>query len=110
MYGQFKSKVECPKEECKNISITFDPFSVCSLPLIDNSKKKIGLTFVKDYIYTRKVYLTFSMDKDYTLSEKLEELKQIIGVAPEKKVVVYVSSYSSCDTIDIKEPLNEIKR
>ncbi len=61
MYGQFKSKVECPNEACKNISITFDPFSVCTLPLIDNSKKKIELTFVKDYIYTKKFYLTFGM-------------------------------------------------
>jgi hypothetical protein len=102
MYGQFKSKVECPKEECKNISITFDPFSVCSLPLIDNTKKKLELTYVKDYVYTKKIYLTFSMDKDYTLEDKLGELKQIIGIDQDKKIIVYVSSYSSCDMIDTK--------
>ena len=110
MYGQFKSKVECPNEACRNISITFDPFSVCTLPLIDNSKKKIELIYVKDYIYTKKVNLTFGMDRDYTLSEKLDELKQIIGVSLEKRVVVYVSSYSSCDAIDQNESLSDIKR
>jgi hypothetical protein len=80
MYGQFKSKVSCPNESCKNISITFDPFSVCTLPLIDNSKKKIELTYVKDYIYTKKIFLTFGMDKEYTLNDKMDELKQIVGV------------------------------
>lgn len=38
------------------------------------------MTYVKDYIYTKKFYLTYSMDKDYTLKEKMSELKQIIGV------------------------------
>ena len=33
--------VQCPNEECKFLSITFDPFSVLSLPLVDNSKKSI---------------------------------------------------------------------
>jgi hypothetical protein len=50
------------------------------------------------------------MDKDYTLNDKMSELKQIVGVSEDKKLVVYVSSYSSCDSIDTAEPLNDIKR
>jgi hypothetical protein len=50
------------------------------------------------------------MDKDYTLDEKMSEIKQIVGVDKDKKLVVYVSSYSSCDSIDTSEPLNDIKR
>lgn len=39
MYGQYRSVVQCPT--CDRVSITFDPFSVCSLPLVDNSRKSI---------------------------------------------------------------------
>jgi ubiquitin C-terminal hydrolase len=32
-YGQFKSKLTCPDPNCKKVSITFDPFSLISLPI-----------------------------------------------------------------------------
>jgi ubiquitin C-terminal hydrolase len=31
MFGQYKSKITCPT--CGKVSVTFDPFSVCTLPI-----------------------------------------------------------------------------
>lgn len=50
------------------------------------------------------------MDKDYTLEEKFEEIKQILGIPNERRIIVYVSSYSSCDLIKPTEYLSDIKR
>ena len=71
MYGQYKSMVQCPREECKHLSITFDPFSVCSLPLVDNSKKNMEIVVLKDHIYSKKVNFSFTVEKDYTVEEKM---------------------------------------
>ena len=48
MYGQYKSIVDCPK--CEYESIQFDPFLVCSLPLVNNNKKDFTLTFVRKHV------------------------------------------------------------
>ncbi len=44
MYGQYRSVVDCPK--CTKRSIQFDPFCMCSLPIINNSLKKLEITFL----------------------------------------------------------------
>ena len=31
MFGQFKSKIQCP--DCNRVSVTYDPYSVISLPI-----------------------------------------------------------------------------
>ena len=72
--------MECPDPGCKNTSITFDPFVNVSLPLKDNSKKTLELIYLKDHIYSKKVLLTYSLDKDYTLQDMMPELRQLIGV------------------------------
>ncbi|KAI8972314.1 hypothetical protein BDB01DRAFT_730209 [Pilobolus umbonatus] len=53
--GQFKSKLLC--EECKNVSVTFDPFMYLSLPLP-----------VKKMIKTRVIYIP------YAPSDRLESM------------------------------------
>ena len=39
MYGQYRSVLDCPN--CNYRSIQFDPFLMCSLPIVNNSTKKI---------------------------------------------------------------------
>jgi ubiquitin carboxyl-terminal hydrolase 4/11 len=55
MYGQYKSKLQCPT--CSRISITFDPFSMVSLG-VPNTKKK---------------YLNFSVQTSFCKYEKKRE-------------------------------------
>lgn len=61
MYGQFKSVVQCPNENCKFLSITFDPFSNCTLPLVDNSRKSIELVYLRDHIYSKKIHYSYTL-------------------------------------------------
>ena len=44
MYGQYRSIVDCPK--CEYHSIQFDPFCMVSLPIINNSLKRIDITYL----------------------------------------------------------------
>ena len=39
-YGMFKSTVFCPNEDCKNISNTYDPYAIISLPLTITKKEE----------------------------------------------------------------------
>lgn len=109
MYGQFKSVVQCPNEHCKFLSITFDPFSSCTLPLVDNSKKSIEIMTLRQHIYSKKVHLTYSLDKEYTVEEKLDELRSLLGAKADARVVLYVASYTSCEAISQKETVDEVR-
>jgi ubiquitin C-terminal hydrolase len=46
-YGQLKSRVQC--SSCSNISITFDPFNVVSLPIPTSVKSKPNFITVTYY-------------------------------------------------------------
>lgn len=39
MFGQFKSIVDCPN--CQYESIQFDPFLMCTLPIVNDNVKKL---------------------------------------------------------------------
>lgn len=82
---------------------------MCSLPLINKSVKKIELTFVREYIYSKKVYFHFSMEREYTLKEKLGELRELLGIEESKNLAVYTSSYSSCELVKQNMYLSDIK-
>jgi len=45
-HGQFRSTVTCPDPECKNVSVTFDPFMSLSLPLPDPHELNSQLVYV----------------------------------------------------------------
>jgi len=44
MYGQYKSILECPK--CNKYSVTFDPFSMISLPIASKKEKVVKFYYV----------------------------------------------------------------
>ena len=41
MGGQYRSEVKCP--DCENISVTFDPYLIFTVPIPSNESKKINL-------------------------------------------------------------------
>jgi hypothetical protein len=102
--------VQCPNENCNHLSITFDPFSVCSLPLVDNSKKNIELVVLKNHVYSKKTNYSYTSEKDYTVEEKLPELRALMGVDPQARVMLYVASYTSCEAISLKEPIDDVRK
>lgn len=60
MYGQLKSTVEC--QECKNISIIFDPFLTLSLPIA--KPHKVNAIYVPHDIQKDVKVLEFKIDKE----------------------------------------------
>jgi ubiquitin carboxyl-terminal hydrolase 4/11/15 len=45
MYGQYKSRLQCPK--CAKVSVTFDPFLMVPLPVPQNTNKIFELLYEK---------------------------------------------------------------
>jgi len=44
MYGQFKSRIQCP--QCKIISNCFDPFMMCSIPVPQSNLGKLTFYYL----------------------------------------------------------------
>ncbi len=59
-YGMFKSTVFCPNEDCKNISNTFDPYAIISLPL--NIKKNEEENINDENIIKKDINIYFVYD------------------------------------------------
>ena len=62
-YGMFKSILYCPNQYCNNISNTYDPFSIISLPLTTKTKEeteKIEINF--SYENLKFKIISFEMD------------------------------------------------
>ena len=62
-YGMFKSILYCPNQYCNNISNTYDPFSIISLPLTTKTKEeneKIEIIF--SYEKLKFKMISFEMD------------------------------------------------
>lgn len=57
MYGQYRSVVDCPT--CNKRSIQFDPFCMCSLPIINNALKRIEITYLEKHLNMVKLQVSF---------------------------------------------------
>ena len=69
MGGQYKSEVKCP--DCKNISVTFDPFLIYSVPIPTNDAKSINLyLFFANY---QKETLKMTLTSKNNLARELRE-------------------------------------
>lgn len=106
MYGQYRSELVCPI--CKYISIQFDPFLMCSLPIINNSKKKIEVTLLRDHVVCDKITICFEKSSNWKMANILNEIKDKIQ-KPEARLISYVASYASCDIIDENRSANEVR-
>lgn len=69
MYGQYRSVLTCPK--CTTCSIQFDPFLMCSLPIINNNIKKIEIKYIENHIKYRPVTLSFDKSLKQTVKDAL---------------------------------------
>ena len=83
-YGQFKSTLICPNEECKNISITFDPFLNLSLPLPQPVQAyKIDAYFIFDNndLKILKIELSF-YEKEISCFDLRFKIAEILNIHP----------------------------
>ena len=72
--GLFKSKIICP--HCNKVSITFDPFLVCPVPIPQIKKKTIDLKIIKKEAHLPAETISYRFLSDSNcLSEMIKDVK-----------------------------------
>ena len=69
MGGQYRSEVKCP--DCNNISVTFDPFLIYSVPIPTNEAKTINLYLF--FANFKKETLKMTLSSKNNLARELRE-------------------------------------
>eukprot|EP00826_Nyctotherus_ovalis_P051615 TRINITY_DN6456_c0_g1_i6.p1 TRINITY_DN6456_c0_g1~~TRINITY_DN6456_c0_g1_i6.p1 ORF type:complete len:1112 (+),score=393.75 TRINITY_DN6456_c0_g1_i6:120-3455(+) len=77
-YGQYKSILQCPL--CYKYSITFDPFSVVSLPVPQDTKTRLIVTYVPYSMKKKLIRTVMAMERDASVDELREQLVETFGV------------------------------
>ena len=77
-YGQYKSILQCPI--CKKYSITFDPFSIISLPIPQNDKISLELYYVPYDIRKNISKVIVTLTKFDKINKIREELVNKLNV------------------------------
>ena len=106
MYGQYKSVVDCPK--CGYHSTQFDPFCMCSLPLKNNTMKKMEVTYIENHLVMHKITISYDKSWNWKMSDIMKELAKKIG-KPNTNLIAYTASYSSSDVVDLNKKVNEFR-
>lgn len=92
-YGQFKSNISCPNQDCQYTETKFEPFMSVSVPLT-NQPKKLDVTCFFIFYYTRikpiKIELTFN--NDYTLMALRNKISKILNIHPFSFVICKLDS------------------
>ena len=71
MGGQYRSEVKCP--DCLNISVTFDPYLIFTVPIPSNEAKKINLYFFYANYNKETLKLTVT-SKNNTAQDIIDDL------------------------------------
>ncbi|CAO3674104.1 unnamed protein product [Rhizopus stolonifer] len=84
--GQFKSKLVC--SECKNVSVTFDPFMYLSLPLPIKKKSKTTIVYVP-YDPTQRVQrVVVTLSKDASIAHLQKKVAEMMSVEDASTLLV----------------------
>jgi len=107
-YGQYKSILQCPI--CQKYSITFDPFSVVSLPVPQCTKVKIKVNYVS-YSFKKKIIRnTIMLDKEATVDDLRSELVTTFGINKYSTIFYIVTSTSIEKVLGRNEKMSLIKK
>lgn len=92
MYGQYKSRLQCPK--CDKISITFDPFLMCPLPIPQNETKTFEVLFVRDKLSLVKLHIPYEEASRPKIKDMIERVATMMNV-PNRMLAMGVSFYET---------------
>jgi ubiquitin carboxyl-terminal hydrolase 4/11/15 len=91
MYGQYKSILKCPR--CNKYSITFDPFSMVTLPISSNKYKIIKFYYVP-FNTGRKIQRhALIVQKDSTIEDMRVLLANRLGIHKDGSTFTMVSKW-----------------
>ncbi|MCQ2816988.1 MAG: hypothetical protein MJ252_06960 [archaeon] len=110
-YGQFKSSLMCPDPNCKNISITFDPFLSVSLP-IPEKPKPVNVTVY--YIFYDLTVLPLLLKFDFyegeeTFHDLRMRISKVLNIHPYSFFITEYKDSRVEKIIDNDESLREKK-
>ena len=96
MHGQYKSIKTCPK--CHRFSVTFDPFSVISLPIPQETGSFLSFYYVPYDLSKKTTRYTTVAKKADTIKSFREQLAKLLGIHKDSFILAMVSA-NTFDTI-----------
>lgn len=81
MFGQFKSIVDCP--QCKYESIQFDPFLMCTLPIVNDNLKKLEVVYLRDHFYMTTLTICYEANWNWKMTDLFQDVKKKLGLPDE---------------------------
>lgn len=104
IYGQYKSKITCSK--CRRISVTYDPFSIVTLPVGASSEinkcfsEKFCAYFIPKSLEQKPTKIIFEdIQHKTTLKEITEAIKQQHSSSPELLEFIYLKDFTIANSI-----------
>jgi len=100
LYGQYKSTLHCPDQDCQNISTTFDPFLSISLPLAHKTETyEVKCFFIFYDIRISAVQLNLPFSTETTMMALRNKVAKILNVHPFSFLVIKMDSQGNYDHI-----------
>lgn len=107
MYGQYKSKLQCPT--CSRISITFDPYSMVSLGVPSTKKKYVNFSIQRNIGKLEKKQEPFSKNSIETVEQFLTRVsEENFGGA--EAIMFVMSTYQSYEYIPPTKTVSEARK
>lgn len=105
--GQFKSRLIC--EECRNVSVTFDPFMYLSLPLPIKKKSKTSIVYVPYDPSQQLQKMVVTLSKEASIAHLQKEVAKMMSVEdPNTLLVVELFSHKIYKVFPQYEPVATI--
>lgn len=107
MYGQYRSKLDCPK--CNKVSIIFDPFMMIPLPIPQDNRETVNIRFQETPTDTTVFPAYYEKDTG-TVEELLNSIgSKLANPVPGTSLVAFESNHS-CRILPSKAELsNELR-
>ena len=81
LYGQYKSTLYCPDQECQNVSTTFDPFLSVSLPLVAKTETYETICYFIFYdIKLKPLQLTLPFSIETTIMALRNKVAKMLNI------------------------------
>ena len=82
-YGQFKSNISCPNQDCQHTETKYEPFMSVSVPLTIQPKKlDVTCFFVFYYTKIKPIKIELTFNNDYTLMALRNKISKILNIHP----------------------------
>lgn len=115
LHGQYRSEITCPT--CQHVSITFDPFLTCTLPIPNKKEKKIDFYFLfsDNRILPLKFEFTYIKEKDNIMFLKKKTIEKMLIKYPdlalnEKDFSFFFLGTGTSSKVSDQSMINETKK